>query len=120
MTRFLILISLLFMSFPHSARGMEKPRDEQGEKRTHVVFVEPSAEPFEGAVAEAPTGTGAYFVCVDKANVYGGPDANRMVRYTLPRGTEVNVRERAKWTEEGWAMIKPAYWVSAQDLCEEE
>lgn len=79
-----------------------------------------TSEPFEGSVVMPPTGTGSYIVCVDEANVYGGPDANRMVRYTLPRGTEVNVRERAQWTEEGWAMIKPAYWVSAQDLCEKE
>lgn len=120
MTHFLIFVALLFMSFPHSAHGMEKSRDAHGEKHAHTVFVAPTDEPYSGAVVEPPTGTGAYVVCVDAANVYGGPDANRMVRYTLPRGTEVNVRERAKWTEEGWAMIKPAYWVSAQDLCEEE
>lgn len=74
-------------------------------------------EPFEGSVAPANDGRGAYVVCVETANVYGGPDANQKVEYTLPLGTEVRVRERAKWIEEGWAMIKPAYWVKSSDLC---
>lgn len=75
-------------------------------------------EPYAGSVVMPYTGTGAYVICVDEANVYGGPSSELEVQYTLPRGTEVNVRERARWTMEGWAMIKPAYWVSADDICE--
>jgi hypothetical protein len=76
-----------------------------------------SPEPPSGGVAMPPTGRGAYVVCVDEAEVRGGPADFYYVQYTLPFGTEINVRERAKWTLEGWAMIKPALWVSDDDIC---
>lgn len=83
-----------------------------------ILFHPNPVEPFSGSVAPSNDGRGAYVICVDQANVYGGPNSSLDVQYTLPRGTEVRVRERAKWTLEGWAMIKPAYWVSADDICE--
>ena len=101
MTNIVLFLVLLFFSNPAISHGEFHPKPAIVEKVASADLWKYSAD-----VVWPPTGTGAYTVCVDEANVYGGPDADRMVRYTLPRGTEVNVRERAKWVSEGWAMIK--------------
>lgn len=97
--KILLIVLLLFTQKIHSYEKMVSP------------------EPYAGEVAPINDGRGEWVVCVDSAPVRGGPGVSRAVQYTLPRGTIVNVREKAAWTSDGWFMIAPALWVSALDVC---
>lgn len=59
-----------------------------------------------------------YGVLCQDTPVYGSPYEGMKVRYTLPEGEVVRLREQSHGTDRSWVMIKPANWIRISVLCD--